>query len=82
MPAEAGRGGDVAHASTSAEALAPELPLEGWKGIARAVGVSERTARRLGARPRDPLPVWHYLGRLVAFPSALREWRAREMRRG
>ena len=82
MHADARRGTSVGHAATPELEPGLEHPIEGWKQIARAVGASERTARRLGQRARDPLPVWTYLGRMVAYPSALREWRARQMRRG
>lgn len=53
--------------------------IDGWARIARAAGVSKRTAMRRARGGRDPLPAYHYLGRVVAFPSALRDWQARQM---
>jgi len=59
--------------------LGHEHPLGGWKTIASAVGLSASAARRVAWRRRDPLPVWRYLHMVIAYPSALRDWKARQM---
>ena len=56
-----------------------EHPLGGWKTIAAAVGLASSAARRVAWRRRDPLPVWRYLHMVIAYPSALRDWKARQM---
>ena len=53
---------------------------DGWKAIAAAIGAAPRTAKRLARRERDPLPAWRYLDTVVAWPSAIREWQARQLR--
>jgi hypothetical protein len=57
-----------------------ERKVEGWKAIAEAVGVDERTARRYAALRHDPLPVyWRRRGGyVVAHATALRDWVARQ----
>ncbi len=56
-----------------------EAPLEGWKAIAEAIGRGEDAASDLAHREFDPLPVYVYLREVVAWPSAIREWRARQL---
>lgn len=46
--------------------------LDGWKQIGKALGVSERTARRMAAS--ENLPVRHVRGRVKARRSDLRLW--------
>ena len=57
-----------------------EQKVEGWKSIAQAVGVDERTAQRYSKRRKDPLPVyWRRCGGIVvAHATALRDWMARQ----
>jgi len=57
----------------------PEVPLEGWKSIAEFIGESEDTAQRRARLKTDRLPVWSYFGRVLAWPTALREWQARHI---
>lgn len=59
--------------------LDDEPPISGWKELAAFVKISASAARRLAWRRRDPLPVWRYLHTVCAWPSALREWRKRQM---
>jgi len=54
-----------------------EKPLEGWKEIASEMGRGEKACARWADRPRDPLPVLWYEGRVLAYPSALGAWRER-----
>lgn len=56
-----------------------EPPIEGWKLIAAHVELTVPTAWRMARRNRDPLPVWSYLHTVIAWPSALTEWRARQI---
>lgn len=59
-----------------------EQVLTGWKSIAQAMGTSIKTVQRLADRlahgELDPLPVWDYCGAVIAYPSALRDWRGRQ----
>ncbi len=57
-----------------------ECKIEGWKAIAAAIGVTERTARRYANRRHDPLPVyWRRRGgTVVAHATGLRDWIARQ----
>ena len=48
--------------------------LRGWKDIAQALGVSERKAKELGARSREPLPVRRDHVGIYAVESRLRDW--------
>jgi hypothetical protein len=56
--------------------------LTGWKSIALAMGTSVKTVQRLADRlergEQDPLPVWDYCGSVIAYPTALRDWRGRQ----
>ena len=54
-------------------------PVDGWKSIARVVALSPSTCRRLARRDVDPLPVFVYLGRVVAWPAKLVEWQERQL---
>jgi hypothetical protein len=56
-----------------------EQPLTGWKMISADVGLSVQTVWRMARRNRDPLPVWKYLHTVIAWPSALRDWKLRQM---
>jgi hypothetical protein len=62
-----------------ARAGGPEVPLEGWPAIAGFIGESEDTAQRRARLRTDRLPVWKYFGTVLAWPSALREWKARHI---
>jgi hypothetical protein len=59
-----------------------EQVLTGWKTIAVAMGTSVKTVQRLADRLSrgevDPLPVWDYCGSIIAYPTALRDWRGRQ----
>lgn len=55
-----------------------ERPIEGWKAIAADMETSVDTVQRLSKRSDDPLPVFDYVGRAIAYPSALRDWRQRQ----
>jgi len=59
-----------------------ELVLTGWKQIATAMGTSVKTVQRLADRlargEQDPLPVWAYCDSVIAYPTALRDWRGRQ----
>lgn len=55
----------------------PQRPIDGWDAIASEVGLSRSAAQRQAAAHDDPLPVFLYLGRILAYPGALREWRQR-----
>ena len=57
-----------------------ERKVEGWKAIAEAIGMDERTAQRYARRPKDPLPVyWRRCGGfVVAHATALRDWLERQ----
>lgn len=57
-----------------------EQRVQGWKAIAAAIGVSERTARDYAKRTKDPLPVyWRRCGGgVVAHATALRDWIRRQ----
>ncbi len=57
-----------------------ECKVEGWKAIAGAIGVNERTARRYAKRREDPLPVYwrRQGGSVVAHATGLRDWVARQ----
>ncbi len=57
-----------------------EFEVRGWKLIAQAIGVSVRAAQGYAGRERDPLPVYLYLGRVVAHATALRDWCDRQRR--
>ena len=57
----------------------PEKPIEGWKAIAATVELTVPTAWRMARRNRDPLPVWAYLHTVIAWSSALKEWRSRQI---
>jgi hypothetical protein len=54
-----------------------EPPIEGWKSIAKEVGLSVETAQRRARRKRDPLPIWKYERSVIAWRSALQQWKAR-----
>ena len=56
-----------------------EVPIEGYEAIGKAVNLCRERAWFYARRQEDPLPVWHYLGRALAWPSALREWQARQL---
>ena len=56
-----------------------EEPIEGWKSIAKAVRMSVETAQRRARRKHDPLPTWKYEHCVIAWPSALRDWKARNL---
>lgn len=55
-----------------------ERPIEGWKAIAGEMETSVDTVQRLAKRNEDPLPIFEYVGRAIAYPSALRDWRQRQ----
>lgn len=59
-----------------------ERVLTGWKAIAGDCGASVKTVQRAADRLRrgemDPLPVWEYCGSVIAYPTALRDWRGRQ----
>jgi hypothetical protein len=59
-----------------------EQVITGWKMIALAMGTSVKTVQRLADRlshgELDPLPVWDYCGSIIAYPTALRDWRGRQ----
>ncbi len=57
--------------------MGDELPVEGWKSIAAEVRLSVKVCRRLAWRNWDPLPVRRFENIVLAFPSALREWKSR-----
>ena len=57
-----------------------EFEVRGWKTIADSVGVSVRAAQGYATRSSDPLPVYLYLGRVVAHATALRDWCDRQRR--
>ena len=60
----------------------PGMDLEGWGEVAGHLGVSERTARRLAAEERDPLPVQRVRGGTTAVRASrveLDRWRARRV---
>jgi len=60
--------------------LIHEYEVKGWKDISVAIGVSVRSAQLYAIRSRDPLPVYFYLGRIVAHATALRDWCDRQRR--
>jgi hypothetical protein len=55
--------------------------VDGWKGIAAALGKAERTVRLWAAREDDPLPVGALGGVVRASHAALEEWTARQATR-
>lgn len=57
----------------------PELPIEGYYNIGIEAKLSESQACKMAHRTHDPLPCWKYLGKVLAWPSAIREWRARQI---
>jgi hypothetical protein len=65
-------------------AVLPGHELEGHAAIARFLGVSTGTVKRLIARASDqnPLPTVKYLGSVYASERELAAWRSREARRG
>jgi hypothetical protein len=52
--------------------------VETWKGIAFAVGRSERWCRYMARRHRDPLPVFKVGGIVRLTASDLEEWLGRQ----
>lgn len=52
--------------------------VEGWKGIAAAIGRSERAARMWARRAIDPLPVGALGGIMRASVAELEAWVARQ----
>lgn len=56
-----------------------EKPIEGWKSIATELDVSVETVQRLARRNRDPLPVWKFIRTIVAWRSAIEQWKARNL---
>lgn len=62
------------------EAPLPPPPEQvfGWKDIASALTVSERTAQEYAARNRDPLPVEVGHRGAWAYVTALRDWMRRQ----
>lgn len=60
------------------EATQEERVLSGWKEIAQAMGTNVKRVQRLADRNIDPLPVWSYVSTVIAYPSALRDWRGRQ----
>lgn len=56
-----------------------EEPIEGWKSIAREVKLSVETAQRRARRKVDPLPIWKYERSVIAWRSALQQWKARSL---
>lgn len=54
----------------------------GWKAIASAVGVSDRSARNLAARPVDPLPVFKVGGIVRLRQRDLDAWIDRQRAAG
>jgi hypothetical protein len=57
--------------------MSEEVPIEGWKGIAAEIRLSLKVCRRLAWRNWDPLPVRRFQNIVLAFPTALRDWKAR-----
>lgn len=55
--------------------------VETWKGIAFAVGRSERWCRYMARRDQDPLPVFKIGGIVRLNQSDLDEWIDRQRRR-
>lgn len=55
--------------------------VEGWKGIAAAIGRAERTVRLWAARANDPLPVGTLGGIMRASFAELEAWMARQASR-
>jgi hypothetical protein len=56
--------------------------VETWKGIAFAVGRSERWCRYMARRPRDPLPVFKVGGIVRLVQPDLEAWLARQRETG
>lgn len=54
-----------------------ERPIEGWKTIAAYIGRSIRKTRKLAWTGADKLPVRFYLGEVIAWPTALDDWKDR-----
>lgn len=62
----------------SAHDTAEPLRLFGWKDISAALDVSDRHARDLASRNRDPLPVEVGHKGVWAYATALRDWMRRQ----
>jgi hypothetical protein len=56
-----------------------EKPIEGWKAIANELDVSVETVQRMARRNRDPLPVWKFIRTIVAWRSAIQDWKSRNL---
>lgn len=55
--------------------------LRGWKAIASALGLSERAARSAAdAGHQDPLPVYLWGTKIVAYRHEIDAWVARQLR--
>lgn len=54
-----------------------EPPIDGYEAIAKEAGLSKTEAWRAARDRVDPLPCWQYRNKILAWPSAIREWRAR-----
>lgn len=65
------------HPACALPLLQPQV-VEGWKGIAAAIGRSECAARMWAAREVDPLPVGALGGIMRASRAALEAWVARQ----
>jgi len=58
--------------------LDTEAPLTGYDAIAKAANLSKTEAWRAARDRVDPLPCWVFRKKILAWPSAIREWRARQ----
>jgi len=56
-----------------------EEPVESYVEIGKLAKLSKSEACRAAHDAVDPLPCWIYRGRVLAYPSAVREWCARQM---
>lgn len=54
--------------------IAPEYDLYGWKEIATALGLSERTCQRYASTPEDPMPVYTFGRNIRAKSAELMAW--------
>ena len=75
------RRGDRGTKTEGEMACAPGYDLEGWKEIARAAGLSERTMRE-AMRGDDKPPVAEYFGSKVARRAEIVAWAQRLVKRG
>ena len=62
----------------SADPHPEPIRLFGWKDISAALDVSDRHARDLASRNRDPLPVEVGHKGVWAYATALRDWMRRQ----